>query len=401
MIARAAFAVAAACAVLVALAACGTGSVATTVTTRVAQGETVRTAPPAQRATTERTTQARPSAAMSLDELAGQRVIYAYSGLRPPASLLAVIRAGEAGGVIFFGSNISGASQIRGVISQLHRASLASPLHRRLLILVDQEGGAVRRLPGPPALSEKAIGKAKNAVALARGAGRAAGLSLAAVGANVNLAPVLDVYRASGNFIDEFGRSYSSDPSTAAALGASFISAQQAEAVAATAKHFPGLGAAAQSQNTDLRPVTLNIPLARLRQVDEAPFRQAVQAAVKLVMTSWAVYPSLDPHLPAGLSSLVIGGELRRRLGFRGVTVTDGITAGAVTSFGSLAKRSVIAANAGSDLILCAATDPNDNTPQLGVTVLHALASAIAHHQISRASAQAAADRILALRAHP
>jgi beta-N-acetylhexosaminidase len=346
-------------------------------------------------------TQPRRSTGLSLDQLAGQRVIYAYAGLQPPASLLAVIRAGEAGGVIFFGPNISGINQIRAVVAQLQRASLASPLHARLLMLVDQEGGAVRRLPGLPGLSEKAIGESPHALALARAAGSGAGLTLMSAGMNVNLAPVLDVYRRPGNFIDEFGRSYSSDPSMVAGLGAAFIRAQQPTGVAATAKHFPGLGAATQSQNTDLGFVKLGLPLATLRQVDEAPFRQAIVAGVKLVMTSWAVYPALDPHWPAGLSSAIINGELRRRLGFRGVTITDGIDAGAVTPFGDLARRSVLAANAGADLIVSAATNPNDNTPQLGIEVLQAVASAIAHHQITRASAQNAADRILALRAHP
>jgi beta-N-acetylhexosaminidase len=268
-------------------------------------------------------------------------------------------------------------------------------------MLVDQEGGAVRRLPGPPLLSEKAIGASRNALALARSAGSGAGQNLAAAGINVNLAPVLDVYRQPGNFIDEFERSYSSNPSTVSLLGAAFIRAQQPTGVAATAKHFPGLGAATRTQDTDLGPVTLNIPIATLRQVDEVPFRSAIQAGVGLVMTSWALYPQLDPHLPAGLSPAIINGELRKRLGFQGVTITDGIDAGAVTRYGDLASRSVLAANAGSDLILCATTNPNDNTPQLGLRVLHALASAIAHHRISRVSAQDAADRILALRTRP
>jgi len=75
---------------------------------------------------------------------------------------------------------------------------------------------------------------------------------------NVNLAPVLDVFRQPENFIDEYQRSYSSNPDTVARLGASFIAAQQQMGVAATAKHFPGLGSATQAQNTDLGPVTLN-----------------------------------------------------------------------------------------------------------------------------------------------
>ena len=86
---------------------------------------------------------------------------------------------------------------------------------------------------------------------------------------NVNLAPVLDVYRQAGDFDDQFGRSYSKNPTVVSDLGASMITARQAGGVAAAAKHFPGLGAASARQNTDVRPVTLNLPLATIRRVDE------------------------------------------------------------------------------------------------------------------------------------
>lgn len=346
-----------------------------------------------------RTSHAPIVARLSAQQLAGQRIVYAYAGLKPPASLLSAIRAGEAGGVIFFAPNVSSVSQLRGVIAQLQRASLASPLHTRLLMLVDQEGGEVRRLPGPPALSEKQIGKSANGASLAASAGAGAGADLRAAGVNVNLAPVLDVYRRAGNFIDEFQRSYSSNPGTVARLGQAFIGAQQRKDVAATAKHFPGLGAATRSQNTDLRPVKLSSSLATLRAVDEAPFKSAIAAGVKLVMTSWATYPALDASRPAGLSSKVIGGELRGRLGFKGVTITDGIDAGAVKPFGSLSRRAVLAASAGADLILCATTDPNHNSPSIGITARNAIVSALAAHQLSGAAARQAAGRILALRA--
>ncbi len=335
---------------------------------------------------------------LTLDQLAGQRVVYSYAGLRPPASLVAAIRAGEAGGVIFFAPNIASVSQVRGVIAKLQRASLASPVHSRLLMLTDQEGGEVRRLPGAPVLSEKQIGDSRDALAAARSSGRAAARELLAAGMNLNLAPVLDVYRTPGNFIDQYQRSYSDVPTTVARLGAAFIKTQQATEVAATAKHFPGLGAATRSQNTDLTRVVLNASASELRRVDEAPYRTAIAAGVQVIMTSWATYPALDPARPAGLSPAIIQGELRHRLGFRGVTITDGIDAGAVTPFGSLATRSVLAARAGADLILCAAATPAKDTPTQGIAVMHALAGAISDHQISEASARQAASRILSLR---
>ena len=338
---------------------------------------------------------------LSPQQLAGQRIVYAYAGLKPPASLLAAIRAGEAGGVIFFAPNIASAGQLRSVIGELQRASLASPLHDRLLMLTDQEGGEVRRLPGAPIRSEKQIGEASDAVAAAGTAGAGAGRNLRGVGINVNLAPVLDVYRQPGNFIDEFQRSYSSDPEAVAELGAAFITAQQRLGVAATAKHFPGLGSASRSQNTDLGPVTLRSSLSTLRAVDGAPYVSAIAAGVKLVMTSWAVYPALDPRLPAGLSPTVIQSELRVHLGFGGVTITDGIEAGALAAFGSVGNRAVLAASAGADLILCATTNPDDNTPALGTAARNAIASALKSGRITRGAAQQSAGRILALRANP
>jgi beta-N-acetylhexosaminidase len=338
---------------------------------------------------------------LSVQQLAGQRIVYAYAGLTPPASLLAAIRAGEAGGVIFFGPNVASRAQLRGVIDELQRASLASPLHDRLLMLTDQEGGEVRRLPGAPILSEKQIGQRPDAVAAASSAGGGAGRNLAGVGINVNLAPVLDVYRQPGDFIDQDQRSYSSQPHVVAELGRAFIAAQQGDGVAATAKHFPGLGVASQSQDTDLGPVTLNVPLSLLRAVDEAPYVSTIAAGVKLVMTSWATYPALDPHLPAGLSPAVIQGELRERLGFRGVTITDAIDAGALSAFGGVGRRSELAAAAGADLILCATTNPDDNTPALGVAARDAIVSGLGRGQLSRTAAVQAAGRILALRANP
>jgi beta-N-acetylhexosaminidase len=141
-----------------------------------------------------------------------------------------------------------------------------------LLLMVDQEGGMVRRLPGAPVPSEKQIGSAAHPSSAARAAGAAAARNLRGVGMDLDLAPVLDVYRQAGNFIDRYGRSYSSDPRTVATLGAAFITALQGRGVAATAKHFPGLGAAATLENTDMAPVTLTVSRAALRGVDERPY---------------------------------------------------------------------------------------------------------------------------------
>ncbi len=333
---------------------------------------------------------------LSAQQLAGQRVIYSYGGLTPPSSLISLIRHGEAAGVIFFGQNISSVAQIAGVIRQLNRANASSlnPVRAPLLLMTDQEGGQVRRLPGRPYLSEKQIGANPLAKAkvLATQAGQGAAASLRGVGMNVNLAPVLDVYRQAGNFDDEFGRSYSKNPTVVSDLGANMIRAEQASGVAATAKHFPGLGAATARQNTDIRPVTLNLPLATIRRTDEPPFQAAINAGVKLIMLSWATYPAIGAR-PAGLSPNVVQGELRDRLKFTGVTITDALKAGALRSYGSTQNRALFAAQAGMDLLLCSAQNVTQGERASGE-----LAAAYRNGTLSASAFLASVSRIVALR---
>ena len=337
--------------------------------------------------------------ALSAQQLAGQRVIYSYPGLTPPASLLSLIRHGEAAGVIFFGQNISSAAQIAGVLRQLNRADASSlnPVRAPLLLMTDQEGGQVRRLPGRPYLSEKQIGASPLAQAkvLATQAGQGAAANLRGVGMNVNLAPVLDVYRQAGNFDDQFGRSYSMNPTVVSDLGANMITAQQAGGVAATAKHFPGLGAAAARQNTDIRPVTLNLPLATIRNVNEVPFQAAVKAGVKLIMVSWATYPAIGAR-PAGLSPNVVQGELRNRLKFTGVTITDALEAGALRSYGSTQNRALFAALAGMDLLLCSAQNVTQGEQASGE-----LAAAYRNGTLNGPAFLASVNRVITLRESP
>jgi beta-N-acetylhexosaminidase len=329
-------------------------------------------------------------------QLAGQRVIYSYTGLTPPARLITLIKKGDVAGVIFFSNNISSLSQITAVAKQLQRAAMApsDPVHLPLLLMTDQEGGQVRRLPGPPNLSEKQIGQSAHPWATATAEGKAAGQLLRSVSLNVNLSPVLDVYRQAGNFIDEYGRSFSNNAAKAAKLGTLFAQAEQHQGIAATAKHFPGLGAAATNQDTDMRPVTLNIPLSAIRSIDEKPYKSVIPAGVKLVMVSWAIYPALDKKYPAGLSSTIVKGELRKRLGFAGVTITDALEAGALNPFGTIARRSTLAARAGMDLLLCAEGQPSE-----GVSAMNSLSYDYAHKSLNQSAFKAAVERILALRA--
>jgi beta-N-acetylhexosaminidase len=336
-------------------------------------------------------------AGLSPAQQAGQRVIWSYPGLTPPQALLDAIRAGLVGGVIFFGENISRPnypSQIQAVTAQLAQAQADSGIGYPLLLMTDQEGGIVQRLPGLPGLTEKQIGASADPVGTATSAGTGAAQNILTAGMNCNLAPVLDVFRVAGNFDDRFGRSYSMDPVVCGQCGAASIAAQQSLGVVTSAKHFPGLGAASRDANTDLGPVPLDLSLDELRSVDMLPFTDAINANVDMVMTSWATYPALDPDLPSGLSPRIVRGELRGRLKFAGVTITDAIEAGALNAFGGTGDRAVASAAAGQDIILCSARSVSQ-----GQDAVDAMQAAVADGRLDRGAEIHALQRVLALRA--
>jgi beta-N-acetylhexosaminidase len=347
----------------------------------------------ARRTAASRIPASRIPAGLTPQQQAGQRVICSYSGLTPPDSLLQQISAGEASGVIFITGNISSESQISSVITQLAQANQQSPVQAPLLLMTDQEGGEVNRLPGAPTMSEKEIGESADFTAQAAQAGTGAGQNLTGVGMNADLAPVLGVYRTPGDFLDQYQRSYSMNANQVALCAEYFVTAMMATGAVPTAKHFPGLGAATAGQDTDVQPVVLDIPLSTLRSVDELPYQSVIPAGVQMIMVSWATYPALDASLPAGLSPTVVQDELRGYQGYQGVTITDALEAGALNAYGSTQQRAVAAASAGMDLMLCAAGDPAQNSD-----AVTGLADALESGQLSQSDFTASVQRITALR---
>ncbi|KAI1736272.1 putative glycosyl hydrolase [Xylaria scruposa] len=324
---------------------------------------------------------------------AAAHVIFSYAGTAHPARLTALAGQCQLGGVIIFKDNVD--SALSGYLAGLQSAyaSAGCSVKGPLLIVTDQEGGQVKRLPGGPTLSEKMIGEQSNHAAAGNTAGVQAAAALKAYNNNGNLAPVLDVYHAAGDFEDQNERSYSNDSAVVAECAAAFIKAQQGQGVVATAKHFPGLGAASATENTDVRPVTINRSLADLRSIDEAPYPAAIAAGVKMIMPSWALYPALDAQYPSGISSKWIQGELRGRLGYKGVVITDAIEAGGLEGFGTDPERGILAIAAGVDLVLAAARNVSQ-----GEGIVSALVTAVNSGSLSGSTFSASTSRISSLR---
>jgi beta-N-acetylhexosaminidase len=270
--------------------------------------------------------------ASGLSKLVGARIMTAMRGTMPSASLLARARAGQIGGVILFGPNIS--PQLPQTVAALQSAARAGG-NPRLVISTDQEGGPIRRIAGAPPIAAAA----QIAPASAQGQGLATAQALSSRGINTDLAPVADVL-GPGGFMGS--RSFGTSPTRVAAAACGFARGLQTGGVNATFKHFPGLGKA--TKNTDLSAVSINLTAAALAS-DLAAYKTCQP---KLVMLSNAVYPALDPAAPAVLSSKIIGGLLRGQLGFTGVTISDTLSAPGVAS----PSTAVRAAKAGVDILL-------------------------------------------------
>ena len=319
--------------------------------------------------------------------LVGQRLVAGFHGERVPKELRRRVEAGRLGGLILFADNFDSRREARRLVARLQRIPRPRELRDPLPIMVDQEGGLVKRLPGPPSLSAEQMGR-RGRTECARQGDRTGGM-LARLGINVDLAPVLDVARP-GSAIDREDRSFGRRPGKVAACGTAFADGLAAHDVAATAKHFPGIGAA--SINTDDAVQRIGLSKSRLRHLDEKPFARFVGGgADRLVMISSAIYPAFSSR-PAAFTSSLASHELRGRLGFEGVTITDALETASTDAFGGPTRAARLAAKAGTDMLLFADLD----AAQRAAGSLRRLLS---HGDASRQQFTGSVGRILALRA--
>jgi beta-N-acetylhexosaminidase len=296
----------------------------------------------------------------------------------PTPAFLARVRAGQMSGVLLLGHWRS-AKVIASTTTALQRAACTAG--EPLLIAADQEGGAVRRLPwAAPTVAPARIATAAEAGSQAA----SAAIALAQVGIDIDLAPVADTPSSPRSFLGT--RAFSPSPSVASRLAVAFVDGLQQSGVAATAKHFPGLGYA--SANTDFRTVVVRAGLAALRR-GLLPFRSAIDDGVQLVMVSNASYPALDPSgRPAVFSPLIVSGLLRTQLGFTGVIVSDTLTAPAALRTPHAATRAI---EAGVDLLLFGGESASEQA-------YATLAADAAGSATLRARLAASADRVEALK---
>jgi beta-N-acetylhexosaminidase len=298
----------------------------------------------------------------STDAVLG-RLMLAFDGHELPDAMAERLAARPAAGITLFrGPNVGTAAQLRTLTDAIQ--SLAPPAEP-FLIAIDHEGGQLLGLgaDATPFPGNMALGAAADPL-LAERVGAAMGAELRAAGINVDYAPVADLATRPDNAALGV-RSFGDDPARVAPLVAGLVRGLHSSGVATTLKHFPGMGEAAADPHHELAEI--DAAADRLRSVELAPFRAAIDAGADIVMSGHVVVRALadgadGAAVPATLSRRVMRDLLRDELGFRGVTISDAFDMGAISPGPAEVVEALAALAAGVDLLLLTARNDPDRT---------------------------------------
>ncbi|MFJ4620505.1 glycoside hydrolase family 3 protein [Streptomyces sp. NPDC088812] len=309
-----------------------------------------------------------------------------FPGTTAPDWLLRRLGEGLAS-VGLFGRNIASPDQLAALTAQL-RAERDD-----VLVAIDEEGGDVTRLEGRTGSSfpgNHALG-AVDDVDLTRRVAHELGRRLAECGVNLNWAPSADVNSDPANPVIGV-RSFGADPGLVARHTAAYVTGLQSAGVAACTKHFPGHGDTAVDSHHALPRI--DVPAAVLPDRELIPFRAAIGAGTRAVMSAHILVPALDPVRPATLSRRILTGLLREELGYDGLIVTDGMEMRAVAGTYGIERGSVLAIAAGADAICVGGGLADDETVR---RLRDALTTAVRTGELPEERLADAARRVRAL----
>ena len=288
----------------------------------------------------------------SISEEIGQLLIVGFDGTEMSPRLHSLLTRLQPAGVILFARNITGGEQAHRLLNQCQ-----SCVSRRLFTCVDMEGGRVDRFrnvtgPAPSAADVFATGDRR----LYRRHGKTIGECCRALGFNTDFAPVVDLaFEASRNVMSS--RSVSADPGQATRYARDFLAGLRSAGVLGAIKHFPGLGEA----NLDTHHELPNVEKSwkKLWEADIAPYR-ALRRESPMALVSHAAYPQVThDHVPASLSRKWISDVLRKKIGYRGLVVSDDLEMGGVLKAAPIEQAAVEHIRAGGDLSLICHIEEN------------------------------------------
>lgn len=308
-----------------------------------------------------------------------------FVGYQAPTWLLQRMRDGL-GGVCLFSDNVGTPKQVRALTDALYGARPTA------IVSMDEEGGDVTRLyqsQGSPFPGNAVLGRLADAD-LTRSVGERVGAELAAAGVGLALGPDADINSNPDNPVIGV-RSFGTVPDAVARHTVAWLEGVQSRGVAACVKHFPGHGDTAQDSHVALPRVDADGPTLHAREL--VPFRAAVEAGARTIMTSHIVVPVLDPDHPATFSHRILTGLLREEWGYDGAIVTDALDMAGASGDRGIPAAAVAALAAGADL-LCIGTKNTDE--QIGA-IAAAIDAAVADGSLPAARLADAIARVEAL----
>lgn len=252
----------------------------------------------------------------------------------------------ETGGIILFERNVKDTRNIKRRNQKYHKSFKIPPI-----IAIDQEGGTVNRIKSGVHLLPRndllgVVGSRKTVYQC----GALLGKELTEFRIDLNLAPVVDVNTEIKNPIIG-SRSFGADPQKVAELGRAYIRGMQRQGLLSCAKHFPGHGASQKDSHRCLPKININKHL--WSKVHLLPFQAAIKAGVKFIMVAHILCPALDRKEPASLSHKIITKLLKKKLGYRGIVITDDFVMDAIVKHYRIEDAAVKAIRAGIDMIIC------------------------------------------------
>ncbi len=281
--------------------------------------------------------------------MVGQHLVAGFEGTVVSEELKKAVREDKIGNVILFAHNVESAGQLKQLCADI-QSLMMEELGVPAFITIDQEGGAVSRLPKecaivPSAMAVASTGDRQNAYQ----AGLITGTELHALGVNFNLAPVFDVNSNPQNPVIGV-RSYGDKPEAAAAYACEMFRGLQEAGVFSCAKHFPGHGDTAVDSHVGLPKVDKS--LEELMACELKAFQQGIDAGIPGIMSTHILFPQLEEKkIPATMSRTIMTGLLRDTMGFQGLTLSDCMMMGAIADQYGTVNGMVEALKAGVDLI--------------------------------------------------
>ena len=284
------------------------------------------------------------------EELAGTYGIVVSSGSQMQQSFNSI----PVGGIMYSRENIQNPNQTQQMISGLQSIS-ESRVSLPALVAVDEEGGTVARVSSNPQMGVKSSPNMKDIGATkktrkAYKTGAYIGNYLSNLGFNVDFAPVADVITNPDNKL-MIKRSFGSNASLVANMTDAFTDGLQENHVFATYKHFPGHGSTFEDSHKGA--TVSNQSLVALRKIDLVPFKDAVDTGVKFIMVSHVSYPKITgDDIPASMSEKIVTGLARKKLGYKGILISDSLGMGAISLRYSPGVAAITGIKAGIDILL-------------------------------------------------